>query len=431
MKKFWALLAWLIFLPLNFSSAAEPDIAIGLVQNQFSAEVVAASDFVVTDNAGTTLSSLPKGKYFLNAANGKINIGTHSFGKDLILREKDAQKRFAVNKQTYRGRLQILLDSAKKLQVNNLVPLESYVQSVLGPKSSPIWPDEAIKAQAVAVRSFAYARMQSSDQTYALKASDQDMYYGGSVTENTLISKLASATKGEILYYGDAPALTYTTESSGGKTESAAVALGKNIPYLVSVQDYDEDSPSFKWTKTISVADVERILAQNGHKLGKLKSYRLTPLKEPYGEGRSATGRVLSMYLKGNDGDALLSGTELAAILNLNSTLFDVSATRVLPAKIDIPIENPYGMEIGRKEVPIKVNGDDEPRWKQVLPGYVLLNGAPDETLVFSGRGYGSGLGLSKWGARGMANNAPADQKDYYKVILEHYFPGTYLQKLY
>ena len=431
MKKFWALLAWLLFLPLNFSSSAEPDIAIGLVQNQFSAEVVAAGDFVVTDSAGTFLSSLPRGKYFLNAANGKINIGTRSFSQDLILREKDAQKMFAVNKQTYRGRVQILLDSGKKLQVNNLVPLESYVQSVLGPKSSPIWPDEAIKAQAVAVRSFAYARMQASDQAYALKASDQDMYYGGSSTENTLISKLAATTRGEVLYYDATPALAYTTESSGGKTESAAVALGKSIPYLVSVQDYDEDSPSFKWTKTISVADVERILAQNGHNLGKLKSYRLSPLKEPYGEDRSATGRVLTMYLKGNAGDALLTGTELAAILNLNSTLFDVSATRVIPAKIDIPIENPYGMEIGRKEVPIKVNGDDEPRWKQVLPGYVLLNGTPDETLVFNGRGYGSGLGLSKWGARGMANSAAADQKDYYKVILEHYFPGTYLVKLY
>lgn len=431
MRKFWVLIAWLVFLPLSFVSAAEPDIAVGLVQNQFSAELVAASDFTVTDNAGTFLFSLAKGKYFLNAASGKINVGSHSFSGPVILREKDAQKLFAVNKQFYRGRVQVLLDAEKKLQVNNLIPLESYVQSVLGPKSSPIWPDEAIKAQAVAVRSFAYARMCAPEGSYALRANDKDMYYGGTATENTIISKLALTTKGEVLFYGDAPAWTYTTESSGGKTESAAVALGRNIPYLASVQDYDEDSPSFKWTKTISVADIERILSQNGYNLGKLKSYRLSPLKEPYGEDRSATGRVLSMYLKGNAGDAQISGTELATLFNLNSTLFDVSATRVLPSKIDIPIENPYGMEIGRKEVPIKVNGDEEPRWKQVLPGYVLLNGSADETLVFSGRGYGSGLGLSKWGARGMANSAPAEQKDYYKVILNHYFPGTYLVKLY
>lgn len=431
MRKFWVLFAWLFFLPLSFVSAAEPDIAIGLVQNQFSAELVAASDFTVTGNSGIVLFSLPKGKYFLNAASGKINVGSHSFSGPIILREKDAQKLFAVNKQYYRGSMQVFLDNEKKLQINNLVPLENYVQSVLGPKSSPIWPDEAIKAQAVAIRSFAYARMHSSESGYALRANDKDMYYGGSVTENSLISKLSLATEGEVLYYGDVPALTYTTESSGGRTESAMVALGKNIPYLVSVQDFDDDSPSFKWTKTVSVADVERILSQNGYNLGKLKSYRLSPLKEPYGEDRSATGRVLSMYLKGNAGDAQISGTELAAIFNLNSTLFDVSATRVLPSKIDVPIENSYGMEIGRKEVPIKVNGDDEPRWKQVLPGYVLLNGSADETLVFSGRGYGNGLGLSKWGARGMANSAPAEQKDYYKVILEHYFPGTYLVKIY
>jgi stage II sporulation protein D len=269
-----------------------------------------------------------------------------------------------------------LLDSGKKLQVNNLVPLESYVQSVLGPKSSPIWPDEAIKAQAVAVRSFAYARMQASDQAYALRASDQICIMAAAVLKILIISKLAATTRGEVLYYDATPALAYTTESSGGKTESAAVALGKSIPYLVSVQDYDEDSPSFKWTKTISVADVESILAQNGYNLGKLKSYRLSPLKGALWRRSFCYRRVLTMYLKGNAGDAQLSGTELAAILNLNSTLFDVSATRVMPSKIDIPIENPYGMEIGRKEVPIKVNGDDEPRWKQVLPGYVLLNGS-------------------------------------------------------
>ena len=84
MKKFWALLAWLIFLPLNFSSAAEPDIAIGLVQNQFSAEVVAASDFVVTDNAGTTLSSLPKGKYFLHLSS--IHTSDHLQVACLLIR---------------------------------------------------------------------------------------------------------------------------------------------------------------------------------------------------------------------------------------------------------------------------------------------------------------------------------------------------------
>lgn len=431
MKFLWMLLAYFLLFPANFVTAAEPDIAIGLVQNQFSAEIVAAGDFMVVDSQGLNQVNLGKGKYFFNAGNGKINIGNRKFDDSITLIEKDPQKFFSVNKQTYRGRIQVLMSASQKLQINNLVPLENYVLSVLGPKSSPIWPDEAIKAQAVAVRSFAYNKIQNSTESFAMTANNSEMYYGGVANENSFINKIALATKGEILYYNSMPALTYTDESSGGKTESAFAVLKQDIPYLVTVQDYDDDSPSFNWTKTISVVDVERLLAQNGYNFGKLKSYRLSPLKEPYGSDRTATGRVKYMYFKGNSGEAQISGSELLKILNLNSALFDVSATRMIPSKIDVPIENPYGMEIGRKEIPIKVNGEDEPRWKQVLPGYVLLTGAADETLVFTGKGLGSGLGLSKWGARGMANTASSEQKDYYKVILDHYFPGTYLIKLY
>ena len=64
---------------------------------------------------------------------------------------------FTVNRQEYRGALKIYItNEGKNLTVVNRVPLEYYVNSVLGPKSSPIWPDEAIKAQAVAVRSLAW-----------------------------------------------------------------------------------------------------------------------------------------------------------------------------------------------------------------------------------------------------------------------------------
>ena len=66
---------------------------------------------------------------------------------------------FTVNRQEYRGALRIYItNEGKNLTVVNRVPLEYYVNSVLGPKSSPIWPDEAIKAQAVAVRSLVLRR---------------------------------------------------------------------------------------------------------------------------------------------------------------------------------------------------------------------------------------------------------------------------------
>jgi stage II sporulation protein D len=100
-------------------------------------------------------------------------------------------------------------------------------------------------------------------------------------------------------------------------------------------------------------------------------------------------------------GDASLTGREVANLLSLNSTLFDAYVTTVVPDKIDVPIENPYGMEIGRKEIPITVSGPDGTKWNQVLPGYVMLNGNADEKIVFKGHGMGSGLGTYEMGCQG------------------------------
>jgi len=101
------------------------------------------------------------------------------------------------------------------------------------------------------------------------------------------------------------------------------------------------------------------------------------------------------------------------------------------PDKLDVPIENGYGIQIGKKEIPIEIKGPDGSTWKSVLPGFHFLNGSQEETLLFKGKGRGRGLGLSKWGARGMANEAPENAKEYYKTILLHYYPGTRLVELY
>ena len=118
-------------------------------------------------------------------------------------------------------------------------------------------------------------------------------------------------------------------------------------------------------------------------------------------------------------------------MLALSSSLFDVYDSEPMPDKLDVPIENSYGMEVGRKQIPIEIKGKDGNAWKSVIPGYHFLNQSKDETLVFKGKGTGSGLGLSKWGAKGMADEAPEKSENYYKTILQHYYPGTYLVSIY
>lgn len=431
-----------------FRMEGVPLIRVGLVISQFSAEIVADGDFTVTSPDGKKVS-LPKGKYFAAADKDKILLGDIPLASGSVLVPGESRHSFAVNRQEYWGRLKIYVTEAgKNLTLVNMLPLEFYVNSVLGPKSSPIWPDEAIKAQAVAVRSLAWSRMAQGSLLFDVRAADPEAFYGGIRTENENVTKIAALTSGQVLYYGNSPAAAYMNESSGGITVSGEEVLGRNIPYLIPVKDYDSDSPSFTWDKKILVTTIARILNQNGHTVGKLQGYQLTDSRAgkeergasaedpaaghlPGSKDRYASGRVRAIYWKGDQGSVTLTGQEFADLLALSSNWFDIYSVEPVPEKLDVSIENGYGIKVGEKEIPIEIRGPEGNAWKSAVPGYHFLNGSKDETLLFKGKGSGNGLGLSKWGARGMADAAPENAVNYYRTILAHYYPGTSLRSVY
>ena len=289
-----------------------------------------------------------------------------------------------------------------------------------------VWPDEVIKAQAVAARSYALYKMQHSYKAYALLATDRELPYGGTGKriEKDAVTKLIQATKGQYLAdaYGNAIEAV-TTSSSGGRTESALNLRGTAVSYLQSVEDYDSDSPEYTWESRIAPALLESLAAQRGYTTGKLTSIRLSPLDDA-GVDRTPTGRVKYIILSGEAGAVKISGSELQDLLGLNSTLFDIETGTPVPETLKVPIEDHYGMEIGSKDIGIKVNESKKPVWKNLVRSYHLLSGGKEEKIIFRGKGKGSGLGLSAWGARGMAN---ADAKATYKTILAHYYPGIQL----
>ena len=422
---------------------ASSEIDVGLTVSQFSAELIASSSFVATEPDGEK-TVLDKGKYFIAANQGKIKLGNRQLAGGTVLemaeqRDKDKSSAdslrhlFTVNRQEYRGALKIYLtNDGKNLTIVNRVPMEYYVNSVLGPKSSPIWPDEAIKAQAVAVRSLAwYCKFNPESSLFAVRAVDPEAFYAGVRNENKNIIKVAAKTAGQVLYYNGRPAAAYTCESSGGKTVSAEEALQLKIPYLPAVEDFDKDCPSFSWEKSVQAATISRVLEQNGHKIGRLRGYRLSDSKNSDERDRFPSGRVKKINWQGEMGSVTFTGKEFADMFALNSTWFEAFTTELVPDKLDVPIENGYGIEIGKKQIPIVIKGREKETWKSPIPGFHFLNGTPNEAILFKGKGIGSGLGLSKWGAKGMADAAPENAKDYYKTILRHYYPGTNLVSVY
>ena len=412
---------------LSKSEAAEL-IRVALVHNQATAELSCDSDFEV--QSGSNKSILPKGKYFLHIVDGKFVMDEqHAFGSTISVHALAGKALPRLNQRSYKGYLRALADNGKILIVN-YVDLEQFLASVLPAKTMVVWPDEGIKAQAIAARSYAlYNKRLNRGKQYDLTANDQELPYEGTGPriEKAGITKLIMATRGQ--YLADAqglPVEAVTTSSSGGLTEAASGAWGREISYLKSVADYDSDSPDYQWEYRATPALLEGQLAQRGYTVGKLNSVRLSPLDTP-DEDRTATGRVRYLILSGSAGTVKISGAELAEIIGLKSTLFDLETGTPPPETLKVPIEDRYGFEVGSKDIDIKVKEDERPVWNRLLRSYHMLSGGKEEKIIFHGKGRGTGLGLSAWGARGMVVN---NEKITASQILQHYYPGTHLVKV-
>ena len=408
------------------SEAAE-FIRVALVHNQATAEISCDSDFEVQSGSNKTV--LPKGKYFLHVVEGKLAMDEqHVFDGTLYLNALEGKALPKVNQRAYKGYLRALADNDKLLLVN-YVELEQYLASVLPAKTMVVWPDEGIKAQAIAARSYAlYQKQMNRNKQFDVTANDKELPYEGtgSRIEKAAVTKLLQTTAGQYLVDASGQVVeAVTTSSSGGRTEAASGAWGRDIPYLQSVVDYDSDSPDYKWEQRATPALLEGQLAQRGYVVGQLHSVRLSPLDAP-DDDRTTTGRVRYVILSGSAGTVKLSGAELADIIGLRSTLFDVETGTPPPETLKVPIEDRYGFEVGSKDIDIKVKEDERPVWNRLLRSYHMLSGGKEEKLIFHGRGRGSGLGLSAWGARGMVVES---EKTTYRQILEHYYPGTRIVK--
>ncbi|WP_293828646.1 SpoIID/LytB domain-containing protein [uncultured Phascolarctobacterium sp.] len=408
------------------AAAAAEQIRIGIVVGQATAELSCEDEFTVRDSAGKT-TTMPKGKYFIHVQQGKLFFDDNNeFGNEAFVAAAAGKRSPQINKRSYKGDFQLRAEQGDKLLVVNRLPLENYLASVLPAKTMVVWPDEVIKAQAVAARSYAMHKMEQSKNAYALLATDKELPYEGTGKriEKSAVTKLIQATKGQYLAdaYGRAIEAV-TTSSTGGRTESALNLWGTPVSYLQSVEDYDSDSPEYTWERRVSPAFLEGLLAQRGYAAGKLTSIRLSPLDDA-GVDRTPTGRVKYIILSGEAATVKISGDELVELLGLNSALFELETGTPVPETLKVPIEDYYGMEIGSKDIDIKVNESKKPVWKNLVRSYHLLGGGKEEKIIFHGKGKGSGLGLSAWGARGLAN---ADAKATYKTILAHYYPGAKL----
>jgi stage II sporulation protein D len=214
---------------------------------------------------------------------------------------------------SYRGALVVLPSSGGGgLNVVNAVGVDKYVQGVIAGEMPSSWPIEALKAQAVAARSYALSGTVRG-HGFNLYDDTRSQVYNGISGETASTNRAANATKGQVVMYGGQVARTYYSASSGGQTESIQFGFpgAAPLPYLVGVPDpYDTTSPLHTWRKTFSQGQID---ARLGALLrGSLKAVQITKT--------GVSPRIVTANLVGSGGTTRVTGSELESALGGYST---------------------------------------------------------------------------------------------------------------
>lgn len=446
-KAFVILLLFLLSLPLpGFATSAEPvpvlkqaaavpQIRVGLWVNQPSVVLSADVKFAVVDNdTGAVLVQLgPKEKLVATAADKLILNGRAQTAKSVRLAVEDSKSFIEVNKRHYRGTIE-LMTAKKGLTVINRLPVEEYVYGIIGKEISPYWPMEAIKAQAVASRSYALANLNKhAQQGFDVCATTDCQVYGGVDDENLKTNRAIDETAGMVLTYQGKVIPGYFHSSGGGYTENSENVWGSYLPYLRGVADFDQNNPNYSWEKKFSAAELQSLLERAGYAIGKLEAVELSALTPPPVRNsldRGISGRVNEMMFIGSKGSVTLPGTKVRSLLSLKSTLFDISVVTPGNKTLEVEITDSYG-DHETKEIPVNLPPNKQKGFLLDRDSIRHISGTGQEQIVFNGFGSGHGLGMSQWGAKAMAEKAPAGSSEYFKAILKHYYQGIEIKKLY
>jgi len=313
-----------------------------------------------------------------------------------------------LQQRRYRGVLQVR-PQGSGLQVINHVPLETYLASVVGSEMPASWPLEALRAQAVAARTYAL-RSRRPAQPFDLKATVASQVYRGVETETPSTLAAVETTRGLVLTHDDALIDAVFHSSSGGRTESSGDLWPRQLPYLVSVPDFDHGSPVRAWRQSLDGEQLRKAFPE-------LEGVQAIEVLST-----SPTGRIRQARVVGKSGQLLLTGPALRSRLGLRSTWVRFEPLALEPAPMAMPVASPSALA-AVPPLPALDPADSaaSPALQPAAEG--SRTSERFVGLVAVGRGFGHGIGMSQWGALALAQRGES-----FTAILRHYYRGTRLQ---
>jgi stage II sporulation protein D len=299
-----------------------------------------------------------------------------------LVAPQDPDQWLEVGDGSYRGLVEVRVGTGGTLTAVNVVNVEDYVRGVVPNELSAgaHSPLEALKAQAVAARTYALGHLGDySSRGYDLCATAACQVYRGAGSESPQSDRAVAETRGVLATWRGRPIHAYYTSACGGHTESGRAVFEDRAPYLRGVACVPEDhgwsvereraAHGVAWQIRLTPAQVRRSVARYG---------TVGSVRDIAARRTGASGRVLELAVMGADGEMLLKGLNVRWGLRLPENLF----------------------VIGRE---------------------MSASGAV-EHFVFTGLGRGHGVGLCQLGAAAMARAGAS-----YEAILKHYYTGISL----
>ena len=262
--------------------------------------------------------------------------------------------------KVYDGELALHTDKGVVRAINYL-PLEAYTAGVLGGEMPLNWPDSALRAQSIAVRTYAAFQLQrhQSDDHDVARDTRSQVYAGAA---GSRARTLVHETEARVLTWDGKVFEAFFHSTCAGHTASAAWVLGvPEIPPLAGAScGHCLASKYSHWTKEVGAAELAKALAPFGvtAPIAKLEAV-------PWPEG----GYVREVHVTHASGETVIEGTKLRRALELKSTSFEVST------------------------------------------------GTGGLTVVFAGKGWGHGAGLCQWGAKGCADEGETEDQILERVL--------------
>ncbi|MDO5023020.1 MAG: SpoIID/LytB domain-containing protein [Eubacteriales bacterium] len=366
----------------------------------------------------------------------------YSAGKEVIFKRlagdlsQENGLRLEHRLELYEGSLKLSVQDGRILAVVD-IPLENYLQGVVPYEMGDSFPLEALKAQAVAARTYAKANINPSSY-YDVEDNTNDQVFRGKNTEHKNSVLAINDTEGECLYYGNSFAKCYYTASNGGKIETnSAVWGGKKEPYLIEKEDpYDFENPN---SKVRSASIPKKWDTKTGDKLSRLLiQYALAEIEKA---GYLAEEQYISIDEIKNL-EIIENGENTYFKINVHFiapkpvrlgsddeevSLFDNDNTPTTPMPTDMPVsydslrtesfalQIPYYKQI-ETALDISINGKNNE---------VISLKETDTAYIVQARRFGHGVGMSQRGAEQMAGK----YNKTYRDILAFYYPDTTLKR--